>query len=132
MTDLKDILYVEDDPDIQSVVQLALECIGNYNVRLCDSGADALATLTRSPPQLILLDVMMPGMDGISTYHAIHDFAPTAHIPIIFVTARVQKQEVEAYLNLGAIGVIHKPFDAIALAGIVRGFWDKFEERRVA
>jgi two-component system OmpR family response regulator len=124
--ELRRILFVEDDPDIQKVAKLALEAIGGFSVLTCDSGARALATLAEVPgfaPDLILLDVMMPGMDGPATLKALRQVPGAEAIPAVFMTARVQPTEIAGYRALGAVDVIAKPFDPMRLAETVRGIW---------
>ena len=123
MSELSRILYVEDDPDIQSVAQLALEAIGGFTVYLSASGADGLATAAREHPDLILLDVMMPGMDGPTTLAALRADPALAGIPVVFVTAKVQPTEVSHLTSLGALGVVAKPFDPMTLASTVTELW---------
>jgi CheY-like chemotaxis protein len=122
---LKNILYVEDEPDIQVVGKLALESVGGFSVRVCDRGGDALALARREPPDLILLDVMMPELDGPSTLRALRSDPALAGIPVIFLTAKVAADEVMAYRALGAIGVIAKPFDPMQLAATVARIWNE-------
>ncbi len=124
MTDLTTILYVEDDPDIQAVAKMALEAVGGYTVVLCSSGEQALATARASRPDLILLDVMMPGLDGPATLEILRGDSELAHVPVVFMTAKIHPAEVERYLSLGAVDVIAKPFDPMALAGTVRAIWE--------
>ena len=123
--ELKRILYVEDEPDIQTVAKLALENIGGYTVEVCSSGREALAKAPEFAPDLILLDVMMPDMDGVSTYKALREIAETATTPVLFMTAKIQKNEIEGYKELGALDVIAKPFDPMTLADQVKAIWDK-------
>ena len=122
---LSRILLVEDDPDIQAVARLALEDVGGFTVEVCDGGEDALQKLKRFTPDLILLDVMMPGMDGPQTLQELRRRSETATTPVIFVTAKVQTSEKEAYRELGAVDVIAKPFDPMELAGTVQEIWDR-------
>jgi CheY-like chemotaxis protein len=124
---LRTILYVEDDPDIQSVAQLALEAVGGFDVALCSSGEEALRAAAVSSPDIILLDVMMPGMDGPTTLAALRADPALAGIPVVFVTAKVQVAEVEHYKSLGALDVIAKPFDPMALSGVVQGIWARHQ-----
>ncbi len=123
MTTLERILYVEDEPDIREIARLALEMVGGFNVRLCASGDEALKAIAGFQPQLILLDVMMPGMDGPTTLQAIRQQPEYAQIPAIFMTAKVQPQEIEEYKALGALDAIAKPFDPMALAEQIRTLW---------
>jgi CheY-like chemotaxis protein len=125
MTELKTILYVEDDPDIQAVARMALELVGGYTVTVSSSGEEALHELLTLRPDLILLDVMMPTMDGPTTLAALKASPSLADIPVIFVTAKVQSTEVEHYKSLGAIDVVAKPFDPMTLAGTVRSIWER-------
>jgi CheY-like chemotaxis protein len=121
---LEHILYVEDEPDIQAVARLALEHLGGFSVIVCSSGSEALSKIATYTPDLILLDVMMPGMDGPTTLAKFRKTAACATTPVVFMTAKVQPQEVAHYLSLGAIDVIPKPFDPMTLADKVRSIWD--------
>lgn len=121
--ELTRILYVEDDPDIQAIAMMVLETINGFTLESCNCGADALAKAVQFKPDLVLLDVMMPGMDGPETLKGLRAFPALAHTPIVFMTAKVQPQEVEGYLNLGAVGVIAKPFDPMTLAQELRDIW---------
>ncbi len=114
------ILYVEDDPDIQVIARIALEDIGGFDVRACQSGEEALAAITDFSPDLLLLDVMMPGMDGPTLLTHLRQTAHGATAPAIFMTARVQRTEVDQYIALGAKSVIAKPFDPLTLADQIR------------
>ncbi|KAB2314571.1 response regulator [Betaproteobacteria bacterium SCN2] len=117
---LERVLCTEDDPDIQAVARLALELVGGFQVMICGSGAEALEKAADFAPDLILLDVMMPGMDGPSTLRALRANAATANIPVLFLTAKVQPAEADLYRSLGALGVIAKPFDPMSLANQIR------------
>ncbi len=128
MTTLQKILFVEDDPDIQMVAQLALEAVGGYTVQICSSGAEALATAEGFAPDLVLLDVMMPGMDGPTTLAELRKKPALTHTPVIFMTARVQRHEIEQYLALGATDVISKPFDPMTLASQIAAIWKHAHE----
>ncbi len=116
MATLKRIIYVEDELDIQVVARIALENVGGFVVQICSSGQEALDSIVAFAPDLILLDVMMPGMDGPSTLKALRELPQVAEIPAIFMTAKVQTDEVAALKKLGAIEVIAKPFDPMKLA----------------
>ena len=124
-SDLSKILYVEDEPDIQSIAKLALEAVGGFTVKICSSGQEALESVTDFSPDLILLDVMMPGMDGPSTLQALRKLDVCAKIPVVFMTAKVQPQEVAGYKALGALSVIAKPFDPMTLSNQVRAIWNQ-------
>lgn len=130
MAELKTILCVEDDPDIQAITLLALEQIGGFRVVSCDSGLEALRIVEEVMPDIALLDVMMPDPDGVATYQAMKKLPKARNVPVIFITAKIQKHEVESYLAMGAIGVIPKPFDAMTLADEVRSMWAQAEEMK--
>lgn len=120
---LKRILYVEDEPDIQAVAKLALEMLGSFQVLICGNGHEALARVKDFAPDLIMLDVMMPGMDGPTTLEKLRADPVTAGIPVIILTAKVQPAEVAHFQSLGALNVIAKPFDPMTLATQVRQVW---------
>ncbi|MCQ4317641.1 response regulator [Stutzerimonas zhaodongensis] len=124
MSELKRILHVEDDPSIQAVVKVALEAIGGYQVRSCSSGQQALDEVEGFAPQFILLDVMMPGMDGPETLSRLGELIDLGQIPVVFMTAKVQPSEIESLRRLGARDVIVKPFDPMRLAGQIQAIWD--------
>jgi CheY-like chemotaxis protein len=121
---LERILYVEDEPDIQAVAKLALEMVGGFQVMICSGGQEALDKVASFAPDLILLDVMMPGMDGPTTLQNLRADPVIAAIPVIFLTAKVQPSEVVRYQALGALSVIAKPFDPMTLAAQVREIWE--------
>lgn len=120
---LQRILYVEDEPDIQAVARLALEMVGGFAVKICSSGDEALREAAGFAPDMILLDVMMPGMDGPSTLAALRGIDSLKATPAAFMTAKVQPHEVEQLIAQGAVGVIAKPFDPMTLSDQVRALW---------
>jgi two-component system OmpR family response regulator len=122
-TGLRRILCVEDEPDIQMVARLALEEIGGFKVEVCGSGAEAVERAPKLKPDLILLDVMMPDMDGPTTLEALRKLPEVAETPVIFMTAKVQAHEVVRYKELGALGVIAKPFDPMTLPETLKRMW---------
>lgn len=117
--DLK-VLYVDDEADIREVAAMSLELDPEIEVKDCASGQQALEEAARWQPSVILLDVMMPGMDGPDTLAALRTAPETASIPVIFITARAQQSEIDGFIALGAIGVIPKPFNPMDLAQRVR------------
>ena len=119
------ILYVEDDADIRMIGKFAMENVGGFAVTDCESGEDALRAAPGAMPQLLLLDVMMPGMDGPTTLARLRALPATAKTPVVFMTAKVQPQEVQRYRDLGAIDVISKPFDAMTLSDTIRDIWER-------
>jgi two-component system OmpR family response regulator len=114
------ILHVDDETDIREVVEVSLGLDPAFATRNCGSGKEAVSVAAEWQPDLILLDVMMPVMDGPATLVRLRDNAATANIPVIFMTARAQAREVDHFRSLGAIGVIPKPFDPMTLAAAVR------------
>ena len=125
MSELSRVLYVEDEPDIRAVAKLALESVGGFDVLVCESGEEAMQKSVAFAPQMILLDVMMPAMDGPATLKALRQIPELAEIPAAFMTAKVQPHEIEHFKSLGAVGVIPKPFDPMSLADEVRAMWAK-------
>ena len=122
---LERITYVEDEPDIREIAQIALQTLGGFNLDVCCCGQEAIEKSPGFDPDLILLDVMMPEMDGVETFQKIRANPKLRGTPIIFMTAKAQPHEVQQYLDLGAAGIIAKPFDPIGLADQVRAIWDK-------
>lgn len=123
MNTLSRVLYVEDEPDIQAVARIALQTVGGFTVQICSSGEEALREVKAFGPDLILLDVMMPGMDGPGTLLALRATPGLEQVPVVFMTAKVQPSEVAQYKSLGALDVIPKPFDPMTLAEQVRRIW---------
>ncbi len=122
--ELKHILYVEDDADIRTVAKISFEIVGGFELNCCASGMEALQQIRNGyVPDLLLLDVMMPVMDGPTTLSELRKLAPTANTPIVFMTAKVQSVELEYYRNLGALGVIAKPFDPMELSAQINEMW---------
>ena len=129
-TILKRVLFVEDDPDIQTVARMALEAIGGFTVLGCASGAEALERVEAFAPDLILLDVLMPGMDGLETLRLLRllpRIGGIAAVPVVFMTAKVQAQDVSEYRAAGAVDVIAKPFDPMALPATVHSIWKRLQ-----
>jgi len=121
--ELKRILYVEDEPDIQEVAKIALEAVGGFTLKVCSSGEEAVKHAAEFSPQLLLLDVMMPGMDGPTTLIELRKLTEISDVPVIFMTAKVQPQEIAHFKSLGAIDVIAKPFDPMTLASTISTSW---------
>jgi len=117
------ILYVEDEPDIRMVAQMALQAVGGFTVIACASGQEALDAAPGAGADLLLLDVMMPGMDGPTTLKGLRQLPATADTPVIFMTAKVQAAEVAVYKGLGALEVIPKPFDPMELSTQIQRIW---------
>lgn len=118
---IRKVMLVDDEADIRKVADLSLKGVGGWEVALAASGDEALAMASSERPDVILLDVMMPGMDGPATLERLRAAPGLEAVPVIFMTAKVQKNEVERYLDLGAVGVIAKPFDPMSLPDEIRG-----------
>ncbi len=114
------VLYVDDEPDIREIAEIALGLDPNIEVRLAASGDEALSLLSSWVPDVALLDVMMPGMDGPQLLLHIRDDVRLAALPVIFITARAQRSDLQSFSILDAVGVIAKPFDPMTLAAQVR------------
>ncbi|HEX5753428.1 MAG TPA: response regulator [Archangium sp.] len=117
---IRKVMLVDDEDDIRTIGQLSLGRVGGWQTVLAASGAEAVAKAAAEQPDLILLDVMMPGMDGPTTLGKLRAQEATAKTPVIFMTAKIQKQEVARYLELGAVGVIGKPFDPMTLPAEIK------------
>jgi CheY-like chemotaxis protein len=114
------VLHVDDEPDIRELVEISLGLDPAFALRSCASSRDALEIVSEWSPHLILIDVMMPEMDGPAMLAHLRERRETAQIPVVFVTARSQTKELENFKALGATGVIAKPFDPITLPESVR------------
>lgn len=106
------------------MARIALESVGGFDVRVCGSGEEAVRLAAESPPDIVLLDVMMPGMDGPGTLEAIRRLPGLTNTPVVFLTAKVSPPDIERLRHLGATDVIGKPFDPMSLAQRVREIWD--------
>ena len=123
-TPLRTVLYVDDEPDIRTIVQIALSISNELTVHTTESGTHALELARELKPDVLLLDVMMPGLDGPGTLQKMRADPATAHIPIIFVTAKAMPREIQQFREMGAVGVIPKPFDPMQLINQLRALWE--------
>ncbi|KFE65359.1 response regulator [Hyalangium minutum] len=112
---IRKVLLVDDEVDIRTIGFLSLSRVGGWQTVLASSGMEAVTKAAAELPDLILLDVQMPDLDGLTTFGRLRAQAVTAALPIIFMTAKLQAQDVARYLELGALGVIGKPFDPLTL-----------------
>jgi two-component system, OmpR family, response regulator len=112
---LSKVLVIEDEPDIQMLIQMSLEFTGGYDVVVASDGVTGLETAQMARPDFILLDAMMPGMDGFEVCQRLKGDPGTSQIPVVFLTAKAQASEIEEGLRLGAAGYLTKPFDPIRL-----------------
>jgi CheY-like chemotaxis protein len=118
------VLIIDDEDDIRSVAALSLGILGGLDVVEADSGSDGVSKAAVEKPDVILLDMMMPGMDGPATLAALKSNNDTKDIPVIFLTARAMNNEVERLRQMGARGILTKPFDPTSLATQVRSILD--------
>jgi CheY-like chemotaxis protein len=110
------ILIIDDEDDIREVAGLSLETVAGWEVVLADSGAQGLARAAEHQPDAVLLDVMMPGMDGPTTFRELRKNPITSHIPVILLTAKVQSSDQKRFADLGVEAVLFKPFDPLNLS----------------
>lgn len=118
------VMCVEDDQDIRMILEFSLVTIGGYTLCACSSGAEALARAREFRPQLVLLDVMMPGLTGPETLQALRQLPEMVGIPVVFLTAKAMPEQVEGLLQYGATGVIVKPFDPVRLPKDILIYWE--------
>lgn len=125
MTMLKKILYGEDEADIREIAKIALEDIGGFELMICKNGKEVLTNAKNYEAQLILLDVMMPDMDGLTALKELRNIPFYKDIPAIFMTAKIQKNEIAEYSAMGVITTIAKPFDPVTLAEKIKAIWEE-------
>lgn len=123
---LTKILYAEDEADIREIAILAIETLGGFEIATCACGADVLELAREFQPQLILLDVMMPIMDGPATLQALKRDEQLKNIPVVFLTAKIMNDEVNRFKEIGAIDIIAKPFDPMTLAAQIQTIWKNY------
>lgn len=127
---LEHVLCIDDDSDILEIAQMALEDVGALRVTCMSDGDAAVVAAPDLHPDFILIDVMMPGLDGPSVLKGLRAQAALAQVPVAFMTARIQDAEVRDYLDLGADGMISKPFDPMTLPSEIRVIWERFHADR--
>jgi CheY-like chemotaxis protein len=115
------ILIIDDEDDIREVAALSLETVAGWEVTTAASGVQGLAQAIESQPDAILLDVMMPGMDGPTTFRELRKDPATAHIPVLLLTAKVQSSDQRRFADLGVEAVLFKPFDPLTLSTQIAG-----------
>ncbi len=114
------VLMVDDDDYIRRIAEISLRKVGKWSVSVATCGQEALAMAQADAPDVILMDVSMPDLDGPTTFAKLKECLSTSAIPVIFLTGRVLNDEVEEYRKLGVAGVINKPFDPMKLPGEIR------------
>jgi CheY-like chemotaxis protein len=120
---LERILLVEDDPDIQFIARMALQRISGYQVEVCNNGIEALQKLPLFQPQMVVMDMMMPEMDGLTTFQEMRKIPAFAHLPVVIMTAKAQAHEIENYKREGINDVIIKPFEPAELGKQLEQIW---------
>lgn len=123
--ELNRVLVVDDEPDIRMLTSVTLEMIGNFTVETAENGLDALDKAPAFNPELILLDVMMPVMDGPATLKKFREIEGTKNVPVVFLTAKVQAHEIDELLATGATAVLSKPFDPNTIVPKIQEIWQK-------
>jgi len=118
---VRKILIIDDEDDIREVAALSLESVAGWQVIMASSGAQGVARAAEQQPDAILLDVMMPGMDGPSTFCELQKNAATARIPVLLLTAKVQGNDQRRFADLGVQAVLFKPFDPLTLSAQIAG-----------
>lgn len=124
MTALRRVMCVEDDADIRMILAFSLATVGGYEVRCCADGRSALAQVAEFCPDLVLLDVMMPGLSGPETLVALRGLPGMQGVPVVFMTAKALPEELEQLLSHGATGLIVKPFDPMSLPTDILPYWE--------
>lgn len=126
MEELKRIMHIEDDDSIRMITSITLESVGNFELLSCEGGQEALDKFDGFQPQAILLDVMMPGMDGPETLEKLKEQFGLDNVMVIFMTAKVQQEELEHFKSIGGFDVIEKPFDPMALTDKIKTCWQAY------
>ena len=124
MGELQRVMCIEDDPDIRMILEFSLQRLGGYELCLCASGIEALGKVAAFQPQLVLLDVMMPELSGPQTLERLRELDVMRDVPMVFLTAKAMRDEVEGLLEHGATGIIVKPFDPVTLPKDIRIYWE--------
>ena len=123
---LNTLLYIDDDASLRALVEIALTTLGSYSVRSCASGADALSILQHFVPDMILLDMTMPDMDGLETLNRIRTLETGKNIPIVFMTGESNPELLDTLRQAGVLDIISKPFNPMQLATQVQALWNQY------
>ena len=126
--ELRKILYVDDEPDMREIVVMSLEVVGGFEVRSFENGAAAIEDAVAYRPDLLLLDVMMPGMTGPETLSRLRRISVTAETPAIFLTAKAQRHDIETLRQNRRADVIPKPFDVMELPAAIHNAWSRLAQ----
>ena len=122
---LNKICYVEDDEDIQRIVRMSLERVGKMTVEIVTDPLKAMGVINTFKPDLVMLDWMMPGMDGPTLFRKMKEDPQTSSLPVVFITAKAQSRDMAELMALGAAGTISKPFSPKDLPDQLRAIWSK-------
>ena len=125
MSSLSRILYVDDESYMRQVGAVTLEKLGGYTVQACASGEEALEVVASFQPDLVLLDVIMPGMDGPATLKALRHMPDMGLLPVVFMTGKAEPEDIKVYQRMGISGVIAKPFDPASLPEQLETIWQQ-------
>lgn len=124
MKNLK-ILYAEDEADVQTIVEISVWSTSKHEIKTCSNGKLLLECVEEYNPDLILLDIMMPEMDGPTTFKNLQSNPKTKDIPVVFMTAKAQSHEIEMFKQTGVVGIITKPFEPLTLCKDIEKIWDR-------
>ena len=119
------VLVIDDEEDIRAIASLSLSAVGGLDVVVADGGASGISIAVAQMPDVVLLDYRMPEMDGLETFHALRQHPSTAGIPVIFLTGSVSPSEIEHLKQVGAKGIIGKPFDPLTLPDLLKSLMDQ-------
>lgn len=122
---LTKLIIIDDDPDILLIAKYSLEEVKGISIKYCDSGQQGIQEALVFQPDLILVDVMMPNMDGIAFVQALRLIPSLAKISVAFLTAKIQKEDLEKYNAIGIKELITKPFDPITFPETIQNLWEK-------
>ena len=122
---LQRVCYVEDDEDIQRIVRMSLERVGKMDVCICGDPLVSIERMIEFKPDLVLLDWMMPGLDGPALFRKMKESSVTQDLPVVFITAKASQRELDELRTLGALGTISKPFSPKDLPDQLRALWSK-------
>lgn len=128
MTELKKILYAEDEPDIRTIVEISISSTSDCEILFVENGKELLEKVEDINPDLIMLDVMMPEMDGPTALLELRKNPKTKDIPVIFMTAKAQIHELKSLEKMGILGILTKPFDPIELFPSIQKIWNESHE----
>lgn len=128
MKKLKKVLYAENEEDVQIIVKTVVECLGDFELKICSSGKQLLDEVGDYKPDLIMMDIVLSDFDGLAVFNELKKQKELKNIPVLFLTAKVQVHEVNSYIKQGALGVITKPFNPETLCDEIINYWRESQE----